>query len=35
MATPTGHHGVARLPLHGGKAPAWLFRRMTELADPS
>ncbi len=24
--------GVAHLPLHGGKAPAWLFRRMTKLA---
>jgi len=24
--------GVANLPLHGGKAPAWLFRRMTSLA---
>lgn len=24
--------GIARLPLHGGKAPAWLFRRMTDLA---
>ncbi|MCA9057992.1 MAG: DUF763 domain-containing protein [Planctomycetaceae bacterium] len=23
---------TATLPLHGGKAPAWLFRRMTELA---
>lgn len=23
---------VAQLPLHGGKAPAWLFRRMTKLA---
>ena len=23
---------VAQLPLHSGKAPAWLFRRMTELA---
>src|SRR5687767_4653188 len=25
---------VARLPLHGGKAPPWLFRRMTRLAGP-
>ena len=24
--------GTARLPLHGGKAPPWLFRRMVELA---
>lgn len=24
--------GTARLPLHGGKAPAWLFSRMRELA---
>ena len=24
--------GVAHLPLHGGKAPAWLFKRMTKLA---
>lgn len=24
--------GTARLPLHGGKAPAWLFNRMTNLA---
>ena len=24
--------GSAHLPLHGGKAPAWLFRRMTEMA---
>ena len=24
--------GTARLPLHGGSAPAWLFRRMTQLA---
>ena len=24
--------GVANLPLHGGKAPAWLFSRMTKLA---
>lgn len=23
---------MAQLPLHGGKAPAWLFRRMTQLA---
>ena len=23
---------IAELPLHGGKAPAWLFRRMTDLA---
>ncbi len=24
--------GTASLPLHGGKAPRWLFRRMTEMA---
>ncbi len=24
--------GIARLPLHGGKAPRWLFARMTRLA---
>ncbi|MCX7826353.1 MAG: DUF763 domain-containing protein, partial [Verrucomicrobiae bacterium] len=24
--------GVAHLPLHGGRAPAWLFQRMVELA---
>src|SRR3954451_754748 len=24
--------GTAELPLHGGKAPAWLFQRMTKLA---
>jgi uncharacterized protein len=24
--------GIAHLPLHGGKAPAWLFGRMTKLA---
>ena len=24
--------GIAHLPLHGGKAPAWLFSRMTKLA---
>src|ERR671926_1461230 len=23
--------GVAQLPLHGGKAPAWLFQRMVRL----
>ncbi len=23
---------IARMPLHGGRAPAWLFRRMTHLA---
>src|SRR5689334_20082375 len=27
-----GRRGTANLPLHGGKAPAWLFRRMVELA---
>jgi hypothetical protein len=24
--------GMAQLPLHGGKAPAWLFSRMVKLA---
>ena len=24
--------GIANLPLHGGKAPAWLFRRMVKLS---
>jgi hypothetical protein len=24
--------GIANLPLHGGKAPRWLFERMTRLA---
>jgi len=24
--------GIAHLPLHGGKAPRWLFERMTKLA---
>ena len=24
--------GIAHLPLHGGKAPAWLFQRMKRLA---
>ncbi|HDN83194.1 MAG TPA: DUF763 domain-containing protein, partial [Candidatus Altiarchaeales archaeon] len=24
--------GIAHLPLHGGKAPAWLFQRMVKLA---
>jgi uncharacterized protein len=23
--------GIAHLPLHGGKAPSWLFRRMVRL----
>jgi hypothetical protein len=26
------HTGVANLPLHGGRAPVWLFRRMSSLA---
>jgi len=26
------HHSFANLPLHGGKAPAWLFGRMRQLA---
>jgi len=25
------HTGIAQLPLHGGKAPAWLFQRMVRL----
>lgn len=25
------HTGIAELPLHGGKAPAWLFQRMVRL----
>jgi hypothetical protein len=29
MARPTGH---ASLPLHGGRAPAWLFGRMVRLS---
>ncbi|MBW2988350.1 DUF763 domain-containing protein, partial [Candidatus Woesearchaeota archaeon] len=24
--------GTAQLPLHGGKAPRWLFSRMTKLS---
>lgn len=24
--------GIANLPLHGGKAPAWLFQRMVRLS---
>ena len=24
--------GIATLPLHGGKAPAWLFKRMEKCA---
>jgi hypothetical protein len=27
-----GHTGIAYLPLHGGKAPPWLFNRMVKLA---
>ena len=26
------HTGIANLPLHGGKAPAWLFRRMVKMS---
>jgi hypothetical protein len=26
--------GIATLPLHGGKAPAWLFKRMVKLGNP-
>jgi len=34
MTTSTGprHTGIANLPLHGGKAPPWLFQRMVKLA---
>jgi hypothetical protein len=34
MSTPTGPRrtGIANLPLHGGKAPRWLFDRMVKLA---
>ena len=32
MANSPQRTGIANLPLHGGKAPAWLFSRMTELA---
>jgi hypothetical protein len=28
-----GYRGTATLPLHGGKAPRWLFRRMVTLAE--
>src|SRR4051812_50009995 len=31
MAAPA-RPGTATLPLHGGRAPAWLFQRMTRLA---
>jgi uncharacterized protein len=27
-----GRTGTAQLPLHGGRAPAWLFGRMVQLA---
>ena len=26
--------GIATLPLHGGKAPSWLFKRMVLLGTP-
>src|ERR687885_1562575 len=29
---PTARTGTATLPLHNGRAPAWLFERMTKLA---
>ena len=32
MASSAQRTGIANLPLHRGKAPAWLFSRMTELA---
>ncbi len=32
MSNSPKRTGIAHLPLHGGKAPAWLFTRMTRLA---
>jgi uncharacterized protein len=32
MANSPQRTGITNLPLHGGKAPAWLFQRMTKLA---
>jgi hypothetical protein len=32
MPQPAKRTGFANLPLHGGKAPRWLFARMTQLA---
>jgi hypothetical protein len=32
MANLPQRTGITNLPLHGGKAPAWLFQRMTKLA---
>src|SRR5437016_9837231 len=32
MAGVSRHTGYASLPLHGGKAPAWLFGRMVRLS---
>ncbi|MFC1905298.1 DUF763 domain-containing protein [Chloroflexota bacterium] len=32
MANLPQRTGITNLPLHGGKAPAWLFQRMTRLA---
>jgi hypothetical protein len=32
MSNPPRRTGTAHLPLHGGKAPAWLFARMARLA---
>ncbi|MCL5283277.1 MAG: DUF763 domain-containing protein, partial [Armatimonadetes bacterium] len=29
---PTARTGIAELPLHGGRAPRWLFERMVRLA---
>lgn len=31
-AFPGSRTGIANLPLHGGKAPAWLFQRMVKLS---
>ena len=32
MANSPQRTGITNLPLHGGKAPPWLFQRMTKLA---
>ena len=32
ISASSGHTGIANLPLHGGKAPHWLFDRMVKLA---
>lgn len=33
MIPYAARRGTAELPLHGGKAPAWLFQRMVAMAD--